>query len=68
MSEAGEIEALDNDAKIDSFADQMTLRWGEEETHLRMAIYISFVSKQDTVIFRKKIKRARQMTVKAMEA
>jgi hypothetical protein len=38
-----EVDAIEADARIDGFTDRMTEKWGEEETQLRLAIYISFV-------------------------
>jgi hypothetical protein len=53
---AVERDIYDEDVKIDGFHDEVTKKWGEEETQLRTAIYISFVKKQDTFHFRQKIK------------
>jgi uncharacterized radical SAM superfamily protein len=55
---------LMQDNKIDGFTDRMTTKWGEEETKLRLAIYVSFVKESDTLNFRKKVKRHRQSVVR----
>jgi hypothetical protein len=56
-------QAIQDDAKIDGFTDRMTTKWGEEETQLRLAIYISFVKEQDTMSYRKKTKKRRQSVI-----
>jgi hypothetical protein len=58
-----EEDILEQDAKIDGFTDRMTNKWGEEETQLRLAIYISFVKDADTLMFRKKVKERRMSLV-----
>jgi hypothetical protein len=55
---------LGQDNKIDGFTDRMTTKWGEEETKLRLAIYVSFVKDSDTYSFRKKVKKHRQSVVR----
>ena len=53
-------EALANeDREIDQFKERMSMRWGEEESKLRMAVFISFVNNADQLKFRKKAKAAR---------
>lgn len=37
-------DAIVNDNEIDAFTDRMSLRWGEEESQLRMAVFVAFVN------------------------
>jgi hypothetical protein len=59
------LEALNEDAKIDGFVDRMSSLWGEEETKLRMAVFVAFVNNHDTLQFRKKAKTARKSVVRS---
>lgn len=54
-----ERDYLNEDGRIDGFTGRLTKKWGREESQLRTAIYISFVKDSDTMMFRKKIKKAR---------
>lgn len=42
----------------------MSVQWGEEESQLRMAVFVAFVNNQDTLKLRKKTKRQRQSIVR----
>lgn len=55
---------IEEDTKIDKFTINLQKKWGEEESQLRTAIYISFVKQTDTLMFRKKIKRARKSFIR----
>lgn len=55
---------IEEDTKIDNFTANLQKKWGEEESHLRTAIYISFVKDTDTIQFRKNIKKARKSVVR----
>ena len=59
-----ERDHLREDEKIDGFTDRLTNKWGQEESQLRMAVYISFVKDSDTMMFRKKVKKARQSLIR----
>ena len=47
------------DAKIENFTKEIKQNWGEQESQLRTAVYISFVKETDTHLFRKKIQKRR---------
>ena len=47
------------ETKIEKFTNQIQKNWGEQESQLRTAIYVSFVKETDTNLFRKKIKERR---------
>jgi hypothetical protein len=59
-----ECDYIRDDAKIDGFTESCVNQWGQEETQLRTAIYISFVKNADTLNFRKKIKKARKSVIR----
>jgi hypothetical protein len=46
----------------------MSTRWGEEETQLRMAVFVAFVNNHDHLRFKKKVKQARKSVVRATMA
>lgn len=54
-------EHFDTDEiKIEIFKTQVEKNWGQQESQLRSAIYVSFVNDMDTNILRKKVKQERR--------
>ena len=54
-----------DDAEIDKFTDNMSVAWGgEEESQLRMAVFVAFVNNKDTVNLRKKTKKNRKEVIR----
>jgi hypothetical protein len=43
LSEKQQDEEVGAEKKVQGFTERLTERWGEEETELRTAIFISFV-------------------------
>ena len=54
-----------DDAEIDKFTDSCSVAWGgEEESQLRMAVFVAFVNNKDTVNLKKKAKKNRKEVIR----
>jgi|688.fasta_scaffold2330991_1 hypothetical protein len=54
-------EHFDKDEiKIEIFKNEVEKNWGQQESQLRSAIYVSFVDEMDTNLLRKKVKKERR--------
>ena len=49
-----------DEINIEIFKDEVEKNWGQQESQLRSAIYVSFVNDMDTNILRKKVKKERR--------
>lgn len=41
------VDEIENDEEIDKFTGRMSNRWGEEESQLRIAVFVSFINNAD---------------------
>ena len=55
--ESDQLQSLAGSTAVDSIVNRMSIHWGEEESELRMAVFVQFVKDQADVNFRKKVKK-----------
>ena len=57
----------EEDIKVETFTNEIQKNWGKQESQLRTAIYVSFIKDTDTHLFRKKLKKRRSTSERAIE-
>ena len=61
-----EDDACSEEIQIENFKNELQKNWGEQESKLRTAIYVSFVKDTDTNLLRKNSNKGGQHSKKSM--